>query len=226
MAEYANRQDLFMQTLAAESRSDSLPFNNGRPMAELSLVEVAEQLERVTSWIEAERVREREARSAYESVRQQTESRIDEIRKYAQELVGIQRRRMSSFDGLLGKQDQAAGNNSHAARFPRAPMAPAIGASSGKKNIAEAILDTWNLDPDPQPMTTEDIIAALPHVGYTSKAAAASLKSSVNQALAKLCRVGKVVRLRADGSVIPVRDKTSRARKYIAASKLPEDQVL
>jgi hypothetical protein len=63
-------------------------------------------------------------------------------------------------------------------------------------------------------------------VGYKTDAAPASLRSSVNQALAKLCRVGTIVRLRADGSVIPPKDKTSRARKYLAATRLPEDQVL
>lgn len=201
--------------------TDPIPFTIDKPVTELSLVETAEQLEKVTGWIEAQRVREREARAVWQSVSQETEGSIQKIRDYAQELVKHQHRKMTSFDGLLGIRPEVK------------PLQNGSGRSSGRptskaapRNIAQAILEIWSLDRFTDPLTTEEIAEALPTTGYRTEAAPTSLKSSVNQALAKLCRVGTVVRLRADGSPIPPRDKTSRARKYVAATRLPEGQVL
>ncbi|MCC6428339.1 MAG: hypothetical protein IT435_16150 [Phycisphaerales bacterium] len=210
-----------MQTTMIEPRGETLPFTAERPVADLTLVEIAEQLEKVTGWIEAQRVRERDARRAYDQIAHQVEANVDQIRKYANDLLGAQRRRMNAFDGLLGRQPEAT-----TSRSGKAPIIPSGGGKSAKKNIVEAIYDVWAIDRYAEPLTTEEIIAALPDTGYQSNAAASSLKSSVNQALAKLCKVGRVVRLRADGTVIPPKDKTSRARKYLAANRLPEDQVL
>jgi DNA-binding GntR family transcriptional regulator len=53
-------------------------------------------------------------------------------------------------------------------------------------------------------------------VGYESKAAPRSLRSAVNQALAKLSRDGKVQKYRQDGSVIAKNEPRARARKYRA----------
>ncbi|GMV25158.1 MAG: hypothetical protein AMXMBFR58_11890 [Phycisphaerae bacterium] len=209
-----------MQTTMIETRGEPLPFNGARPVAELTLVEIAEQLEKVTGWIEAQRVRERDARRAYDQIASQVEANVDQIRKYANDLLGAQRKRMNAFDGLLGRQPEPP--SMKPGRSSPAPQ----GGKSAKKNIVEAIYDVWSIDRYAEPLTTEEIIAALPDTGYQSNAAASSLKSSVNQALAKLCKVGRVVRLRADGTVIPPKDKTSRARKYLAANRLPEDQVL
>jgi hypothetical protein len=190
-----------------------------RDPSELSLVEIAEQLEKVTGWIETQRVREREARAAYDRVRQETESNISRIRDYAKELVKHQQRKMSTFSGILGQPEAPKSfAGSRTSPSPRAGVTP--------KNLAEAILAIWSLDRYREALTTEDIAAALKDVGYQSDAAEASIRSSVNQALAKLCGTGRVVRLRADGSPIPPRDKSSRARKYIAATRLPEDVVL
>lgn len=201
--------------------TDPIPFSTDKPIGELSLVEIAEQLEKVTGWMEAQRVREREARAVWQTVSQQTEASIQKIREYAQELVKHQHRKMTSFDGLLGTRQEVK---------PLSTSSGRPGARSpGKvipKNIAQAILDIWSLDKYGEALTTEEIAGALPDTGYKTGAAPTSLKSSVNQALAKLCRVGTVVRLRADGSPIPPKDKTSRARKYLAATRLPEGQVL
>ncbi len=210
-----------MQTTMIETRGETLPFTADRPVADLTLVEIAEQLEKVTGWIEAQRVRERDARRAYDLISQQVEANVDQIRKYANDLLNAQRKRMNAFDGLLGRQPEAP-----MSRTGRSSTPPQGGGKSAKKNIVEAIYDVWSIDRYAEPLTTEEIIAALPDTGYASNAAASSLKSSVNQALAKLCKVGRVVRLRADGTVIPPKDKTSRARKYLAANRLPEDQVL
>ncbi len=49
-------------------------FGDGREPSDLSLVELAEQLEKVTGWIETQRVREREARAVYDRVRQETDT--------------------------------------------------------------------------------------------------------------------------------------------------------
>lgn len=208
--------------------SEDVPFATDRSVSELTLVEVAEQLEKVTGWIEGQRVREREARTVYAVVQQQTDANIKKIRDYAQDLVKHQQRKMNSFNGLLGVQPEVKPLNGHSnARGGGWHRSGGTSSSTATpKNIGQAILAVWGPDHHDDPLTTEEIAAALPQVGYKTDAAPSSIKSSVNQALAKLCRVGTVVRLRADGSPIPAKDKTSRARKYLAAVRLPEGQVL
>lgn len=204
--------------LPKEGQAERLPFIENKPISEMSLVEVAEQLEKVTSWIEAQRVREREARNAYQAIATVVEANIREIRKYGQALYDLQHKRMTSFQGLLGHS-----NGSPAPLGGGKPGRQETAAMSPKKNIAEAILAIWDLEKFREPLTTEDITDALPDVGYKSTAAPTSLKSSINQALAKLCRQAKVVRYRSDGSRIPIRDTKSRARKYMAARHAPEE---
>ncbi|HYE63844.1 MAG TPA: hypothetical protein VD997_17770 [Phycisphaerales bacterium] len=197
---------------------ERLPFLAGKPVNEMSLVEIAEQLEKVTSWIEAQRVKEREARAAYTAVAQQVESSVSQIRQYAQQLVDAQNRKVSSFSGMLNK-DQ--GRNNVGQRRVGNGGSGGAGAgrpTAGKMNIADAILAIWSLDRYQEQLTTEEIGDALPETGYRSNAAPTSLKSSINQALAKLCRSGQVIRFRSDGSRISARDNKSRARKYIAAN--------
>lgn len=203
--------------LQKEGQAERLPFGDNKPINEMSLVEVAEQLEKVTSWIEAQRVREREARNAYQAVATVVEANIREIRKYGQALYDLQQKRMTSFQGLLGHSNgAAAAPGVKPGRHEPSAMTP-------KKNIAEAILAIWDLEKYREPLTTEDITDALPDVGYKSTAAPTSLKSSINQALAKLCRQAKVVRYRSDGSRIPIRDTKSRARRYMSARHAPEE---
>lgn len=202
---------------------ERLGVSDGKQPSQMGLVEIAEQLQRVTSWIEGERVKEREARQSYETVRQQVEGNIAQIKAYTQELMRQQQLKMNSFAGLIGQK-------------PEAPSQPASsggkkghsnGAASGQrpKNLADAIAAIWQMDKYAEPLTTEEIGEALGEVGYKSDAAPTSLKSSINQALAKLCRVGRVIRLRADGSRIPIKDTSSRARKYIAAYRLPDEVI-
>lgn len=203
-----------MSTIAMPADTQ-LPFSQAKPVSDLSLVEIAEQLEQVTSWIEAQRVQEREARRQYQEIANRVEHAISQIRAYANQLVEHQRRKMNSFDGLLGNRSE-----SQSQPLPRAPRAA---GSTQPRNLGEAIVSLWTSGCFHEPLTTEEIADGLPDVGYESNAAPTSLKSSVNQALAKLCRSGTVVRLRADGSKIPPRDTKSRARKYIAASLLSEE---
>jgi hypothetical protein len=192
---------------------DRLPFLSNRPVSEMSLVDIAEQLDKVTSWIEGQRVQEREARAQYTQVAQRVEAAIAQIRQYAQELIQAQNRKVSSFSGMLGRD---AGQPAARGRGPG--RRGEEGARGGKMNISDAILAIWSLDRYQEQLTTEDIGEALPQTGYKSNAAPTSLKSSINQALAKLCRSGQVIRFRSDGSRISARDNKSRARKYIAAT--------
>lgn len=200
--------------------TDAVP-SAAKPVSEMTLVEIAEQLERVTSWIEVQRVREREARMEYQKVATEVEANVHRIREYANQLVAAQQRKTSAFDGLLGRREE-----------PR-PMSQRPHSANGRahvhtgqppKNLGEAILSLWSSGYTNEALTTEEISAGLPKIGYTSNAAPASLKSSINQALAKLCRTGKVIRFRSDGSRIAIRDLTSRARKYLAAFCLPEGE--
>lgn len=195
----------------------ALPFDPSRPVSDLSMVEIAEQLDQVTVWLETERRREQDAREAYEDTAREVETRVRTIRGYAEKLVDQQRRKMSAFDGLLSRQPSAA-------RPPLGRTATFTKPVSNKepKNLGEAIVSIWALDRYAEPLTTEEIAEALADVGYESDAAATSLRSSINQALAKLCKVGRIVKFRADGSQISPKDNTSRARKYLAAIRLPE----
>lgn len=204
---------------------EPMPFATGKHVDEMSIVEISEQLERVTSWIEAQRVREREARAAYQAVASQVEANVTQIKAFAQSLVDSQRRRLSSFDGLLGKQkeEQASSSGSNSGGGGSAPRTRQPIAVE-PKNIGEAIMSIWTSGHTNEALTTDEIAATLPKIGYKSSAAPSSLKSSVNQALAKLCRTAKVVRFRSDGTRIPIRDMKSRARKYVAAVCLPEGE--
>jgi hypothetical protein len=196
---------------------ETLPFLAGKPVNEMSLVEIAEQLEKVTSWIEAQRVKERDARTVYQQVAQQVESSVSQIRQYAQQLVDAQNRKVSSFSGMLNKDQSRNGISNQGRRSGSGGGGTPPRASGGKMNIADAILAIWSLDRHQDQLTTEEISDALPETGYKSNAAPTSLKSSINQALAKLCRAGQVIRYRSDGTRISPRDNKSRARKYIAA---------
>lgn len=185
----------------------------GKPVSAMSLVEIAEHLDQVTSMIEAERVEERKARQEYEAVRVRVEARIEQIKAQAKELLEFQRRKMSQFDGLLGER-QPSGGSEVGRKRPQA----SVSNGAPPKNLGDAILKLWTSGMHSEPLTTEEIAESLPKIGYETNAAPASIKSSINQFLAKLCKTGYVLRLRADGSRIPPRDTTSRARKYIAAS--------
>ncbi len=186
------------------------------------MVEIAEQLERVTSWIESERVREREARKDYEAIAKDVDSRIEQIKAFAQQLLETQGKKVSSFNGLLGRHEPVHVSNGSARHGKSAarPVAPA-----SVKNLADAILAIWSLDKYNEAMTTEEISDALPETGYQTNAAPTSLRSSINQALAKLCRTAKVIRYRSDGTRISPKDNKSRARKYISALKAPDSDI-
>jgi hypothetical protein len=202
---------------SSPATSSSLPFTETKPVAEMSLVEIAGALENVTGWIEAQRVREREARAAYQVVADEVDANVRQIRSFAERLVEQQRKRMSSFDSMLGKPEPTPALKYESGK---ASARPARGVQP--KNLADAIAMIWTLDKYSDALTTEEILAALPEVGYQSEAAENSLRSSINQSLAKLCKVGRVVRIRADGSHISPRDTKSRARKYLGAIRLPE----
>jgi hypothetical protein len=200
-----------MSALNGEIVSQRPSWATEKPVRDMTLVEIAEQLERITSWIEAERVKEREARAIYDAVRTAVEANIKEIRDHASTLVLEQRRRMASFDGLLGTRPDPA---SMTEAKPSGRQSP---SRSGKRNITDAILEIWDLERWQQPLTTDEIAEALADVGYKTQAAPRSLKSAVNQSLAKLCRQGKVVKFRLDGSRIPDRESSARARRYMSA---------
>jgi hypothetical protein len=196
-----------------------------RPPGELSLVEIAERIERVTQAIEAERCTEREARSAYQEVASRVEATIGAIRSHARSLVDEQRRRMASFDGMIGER------NGHAGPIEiKPPSSRALddvgrpGHTNGegrpsRLNIYEAVMRVWTLDKYHLPLTTSEIARAIKDVGYVTRAAPRSMKSTLNQALAKLCREKLVRRFRTDGTEIDPDDHHSRARKYMAWAK-------
>jgi hypothetical protein len=196
--------------------NSSLPFDESKPIGDMTLVEIGTALEQVTRWIENERVREREARKVYEGIASEVEARVSKIRAYAERLLKANRDKMSAFDGLLGvKQSQSApGQKSHRPAIIQEPQ-----------NLGEAILAVWQLDRYAEPLSTDELADAVKDVGYESSAAPSSLKSSINQALAKLCKVGRVIRYRADGTMIDSKDRSSRARKYLAATRLPEGVI-
>lgn len=192
---------------------DQSPLANARPVGEMSLVEISEQLDKVTSWMEAERVKEREARQTYQQVAQQVEASIAKIRTYAQQLVDTHTRRINAFSGILGREPAPVAKPTRT----YTKRAPSEGGT-GRLNIGDAIMSIWADSRFKEPMTTDEISEALGDVGYKSNAAPTSLKSSINQSLAKLSRAGQITRYRSDGERIPSRDSKSRARKYVASS--------
>jgi hypothetical protein len=215
-----------MSSLNGEGPTPRSAWAAEKTARDMSLVEIAEQLERVTSWIEAERVKEREARAVYDAVRQAVEANIKDIRERAGALVQEQRRRMVSFDGLLGQRTPQAASMSEAkpqGRGSRGGKSAGEGGGSGKKNITDAILEIWDQERWHQPLTTDEIAEALEDVGYKTTAAPRSLKSAVNQSLAKLCRQGKVFKYRLDGTRISDRESGARARRYMSARASPEE---
>lgn len=202
-----------------------------RPPGELSLVEIAERLEQVTRAIEAERSVEREARRAYQDVAARVEAQVKQIRDHARALVDEQRRRMASFDGMFARN----GNGVSAIQEVKPPrgleddddtlaiagrtvlVGQHEGASRGSRlNIYDAVMKVWTIDKYQAPLTTTEIARAIKDVGYVTRAAPRSMKSTLNQALAKLCRDRRVRRFRTDGTEIPADDHHSRARKYMA----------
>lgn len=185
-----------------------------RPISELTMVQIAQELEQVTSLIEAERCREREARQAYRAVADEVEANIARIRKRVEDLLNEQRRRMNSFDGLIGRNTPAGNNGPAAAGARKAPSQSEAKPGGRKLSLADAILMIWKEGGYTEPLTTEEIASALSEVGYASRASDRSLKSTMNQALAKLCRDRKLRRYRIDGTEISANDKKSRARRY------------
>jgi hypothetical protein len=178
------------------------------------MVEIAAQLEAITSSIEGQREREREARRQYRLVADEVEAGIQRIRAYAQDLVREQRRRMASFDGMLGP----AGNGTRNGAIREVKPGEVPGrVTSGRLSIHDAILRVWTLEGRGVPLTTDQIARSLGEVGYTTRAAPRSIKSTLNQALARLCRDRKVRRFRTDGTEISPEDNHSRARKYLPA---------
>src|SRR5690606_26501527 len=106
------------------------------------------------------------------------------IRKRVEDLLTEQRRRMNSFDGLIGRSAPAA--NGPAAGAPRKPGQPASQSEAkpgGRKlSLTDAILLIWKDGGYSVPLTTEEIAGALPEVGSASRASDRSLKSTMNQA--------------------------------------------
>lgn len=186
------------------TKSDRLPFEPITDLAAISMVDLASHLESVTVWIEQQRVREREARRAYEAVAAEVQERIGQIRDYAARLVAEHRRRISSFDGMVEQPPLP----------PLPELKPEAGLLPRPRTIEDAILAIWSLDRYDEPLTTEQIARALPEVGYESKAAPRSLRSTVNQALARLCRDGRIHKFRMDGSPLPDDQPDARARRY------------
>jgi hypothetical protein len=151
---------------------------------------------------------------------------------------------MASFDGMIAER-HANGNGTGAAgairevKSPRAfdehtvlAVAPATGPTppgegrAGRLNIYDAIMKVWTLEKYRTPLTTSEISRAIKDVGYVTRAAPRSMKSTLNQALAKLCRDRAVRRFRTDGTEINPDDHHSRARKYMAWEATPQLKVM
>lgn len=208
------------QATVDSPRSTSNGDGAGQPIGEMSLVEIAQELEQITGRIEVERVEEREARAAYQVVADRVQASITAIREYASLLVDEQHRRMSSFNGFLGRSTEADRVTAASMAEPKPNgSAKNRGRSTGRRNIAQAILAIWDLDGYDEPLTTDEIASALTDVGYHSNAAPRSLKSTINQALAKLSRDQLIHKYRADGSQIRHNDPRSRARRYMASAQ-------
>jgi hypothetical protein len=206
-----------MQTDRHIADSETREWDLDTPVGDLSLVQVAERLEKVTAWIETERAKERQARAAYKAVADTIEARVREIRGYAEALLAEQRRRMNSFNGLIERNGAEPLPASMVEPSPRRPA-----ADSSKLTFIDALLAVWSLKAYQSPLTTEQIQEGLAAIGYRSRAAPRSFRSALNQALAKLCREGKILKYRMDGSRIPDVDRLSRARRYMATSAMAD----
>ncbi|HYE03369.1 MAG TPA: hypothetical protein VD963_09060 [Phycisphaerales bacterium] len=205
-----------MLTHDAEAPASIALIPDGRQVTDLSFVEIAERLDQVTRLIEAQRVSERQARAAYRAVADEAEKNIAAIRDQARALVSEQRRRMASFDGMLSPEAAGATSTRPASNGALREVKPNTGRG-GKMSLTDAILRVWEEGHHDAPLTTEEIAGALRDVGYSTKASARSLKSTMNQALAKLCRDRKLKRYRIDGTEISTTDTRSRARRYMAS---------
>lgn len=203
----------------ATLRADAPPATLDKLPAQMTLVEIAGELEQVTGWIETQRVREREARASYQAIAQEVEVAIAKIKEYASKLLDGQAKHVTAFGGLIGREAPSA-------MLEAKPGRGSARKQDAKLNLADSIVAIWGNSRLHEPLTTEEIAESLAEVGYKSGAAPTSLRSSINQVLAKLCRTGRIVRFRGDGSVILPKDKTSRARKYMAATALPEGVTL
>lgn len=193
-------------------------LNGSHPVtpSEMSLVDIAKELEDVTRRIEAERVREREARKAYKVVADEVDAKVQEIRSRAKALLDEQNKRHASFEGMFRKSAPFDPLHSGKPSNGNGFHAPPRSAAAGRLSMADAILKIWTLDEYSHPLSTEEIAEALHVVGYTTRAAPRSFKSSLNQTLAKLCRDQLVRRYRSDGTEIDHSDNFSRARRYMA----------
>lgn len=192
-----------------------------RSAGQLTMVEIAQELERVMSLIEAERVKEREARKVYKEVADAVEAEIGRIRERAKTLVQEQQRRMSSFHGFIGDEGAAQsaqdGRGASISEVKPVRRSGAGGVDGPPRTIQDAVMRVWTLEGHDRPLTTDEIAEALPEVGYESKAAPRSLKSTLNQALAKLTRDGQMQKYRIDGSPIHPDESGARARRYMPA---------
>lgn len=174
-----------------------------RSPREMNLVEIASELESITSTIERERTRERDARAEYQAIADDVAGKVREVRMRAKALVDEQRRRMSGFDGIINRP------SGHVDRV--AEVKP---RSGGRFTMPDAILAIWDLERYNEPLSSDEISAALSEVGYHSNAAPKSLKSSVNQTIAKLCNSGKLGKYLSDGTPL-AESQGVRARKYM-----------
>lgn len=234
MAVFVRRFILAVMNSRDTSTIESV-MGDGRSVAELSLVEIASRLEKITSAIEEQRTRERGARKVYKVVADEVEQEIERIRGFARALLLEQRRRLESFNGMLNKTTDplppASGSGANGRELREVKIGgglPSIDPASrsgsreqssggGRLSIADAMLKIWTLEQYKRPLTTEEILQALTDVGYTSKASPRSMKSTLNQVLAKLCRERRIRRFRTDGAEIDASDTHSRARKYLLA---------
>ncbi|MCA9299205.1 MAG: hypothetical protein KDA28_09075, partial [Phycisphaerales bacterium] len=121
------------------------PFEDPGAIEGMSLVEIAEHLQKVTRWIETERAAEREARRVYDEVASRAEDRIERIRTFANALLAAQARQMSTFEQIIEPKGTTAG--------------------ARPRNVSEAILALWANGYD-EPLTTDEIARALLDRGY------------------------------------------------------------
>ncbi|TVQ64023.1 MAG: hypothetical protein EA378_00240 [Phycisphaerales bacterium] len=186
---------------AGVSTPDELPFDSSRHPRSLSDDQLRQELEQASGWIERERAEERAARLAYRTIADRVDRRISAIRRRQREIQGEHDRRLSTSRVL---------SSDHVRELKP-------GREMRHPNLAEAVLAIWTLDAYCEPMTTSEIAAALPDVGYHSQAAPRSLRSTINQALTRLCREGRVRKFRMDGSPLDDADPNARARRYMPA---------
>lgn len=168
---------------------------------EMTLVDIATELESLTRSIEAERAKERRARAEYEQVASEVNEACGQLRERARLLMAEQRKRMSGFDGLVNRDRRTA-------QIEAKPLQ--------RMTMPAAILAIWDVDGYDRPLTTDEIADGLEIVGYETHAAPRSLKSSINQTIAKLCNAHKLAKYRSDGT--PLEDVDgARARRYLRA---------